>query len=199
MQDSDDIRYMVGALKALGVQLEEDWPNNRLTVTGCTGKFPNGDVELNLGNAGTAMRPLVAAVAAAGSGEYVLDGVERMRERPIGDLITGLQQLGAFCRIHGLNQTFSAMKDSTVGWVAALRAYLYPTLIVVMGLRSKRWLNNARQHMAACRCMLSFLGITCGTLTAIEHDTAQSGQHRCCVESMLCKTSTSHTVALIAA
>ena len=98
-QDSDDIRYMVGALKALGVELEEDWPSNRLTVTGCAGAFPNGNVDLNLGNAGTAMRPLVAAVAAAGNGKYVLDGVERMRERPIGDLISGLRQLGAPLRI----------------------------------------------------------------------------------------------------
>jgi 3-phosphoshikimate 1-carboxyvinyltransferase len=50
--------------------------------------------ELFLGNAGTAMRPLTAAVAAAGRGKFVLDGVARMRERPIQDLVDGLVQLG---------------------------------------------------------------------------------------------------------
>lgn len=59
----------------------------------CGGQFKT-DGELFLGNAGTAMRPLTAAVAAAGKGTYVLDGVARMRERPIQDLVDGLNQLG---------------------------------------------------------------------------------------------------------
>eukprot|EP00191_Tetraselmis_sp_GSL018_P024675 CAMPEP_0177625936 /NCGR_PEP_ID=MMETSP0419_2-20121207/30377_1 /TAXON_ID=582737 /ORGANISM="Tetraselmis sp., Strain GSL018" /LENGTH=214 /DNA_ID=CAMNT_0019126939 /DNA_START=60 /DNA_END=700 /DNA_ORIENTATION=+ len=88
--DSDDIRYMVGALKTLGVKLEEDWENCRMTVHGCAGRFPSEGAELFLGNAGTAMRPLTAAVAA----DFVLDGVPRMRERPIQDLVDGLTQLG---------------------------------------------------------------------------------------------------------
>jgi len=85
---------MVGALKALGVEIVEEWDKAQLTVTGCAGKFPEEGAELFLGNAGTAMRPLCAAVAAAGRGEYVLDGVARMRERPIQDLVDGLVQLG---------------------------------------------------------------------------------------------------------
>ncbi|CAM6100792.1 unnamed protein product [Calypogeia fissa] len=98
--DSDDVRYMVGALKTLGVSVEEDWSTNRAIITGCGGAFPAGkeekEIELFLGNAGTAMRPLTAAVAVAGGkAKYVLDGVPRMRERPIGDLVTGLKQLGA--------------------------------------------------------------------------------------------------------
>lgn len=85
---------MVGALKDLGIELEEDWANSKLTVRGCAGTFPSAGAELFLGNAGTAMRPLTAAVAAAGRGAFVLDGVERMRERPIADLVDGLVQLG---------------------------------------------------------------------------------------------------------
>lgn len=92
--DSDDIRYMVGALKVLGVELQEDWPNRKLIVKGCGGRFPSTGAELFLGNAGTAMRPLTAAVAAAGRGKFILDGVQRMRERPIQDLVDGLVQLG---------------------------------------------------------------------------------------------------------
>lgn len=70
--DSEDVRYMVAALKTLGYQVDEDRAANRCTVVGSSGIFPVAHtagedvVELFLGNAGTAMRPLTAAVAAAG-------------------------------------------------------------------------------------------------------------------------------------
>ncbi|KAL8268371.1 hypothetical protein R6Q59_002169 [Mikania micrantha] len=99
--NSDDVHYMLGALRALGLNVEENSQIKRATVEGCGGVFPVGkeakdEIQLFLGNAGTAMRPLTAAVTAAGgNSSYVLDGVPRMRERPIGDLVTGLKQLGA--------------------------------------------------------------------------------------------------------
>ncbi|KAF8113832.1 hypothetical protein N665_0045s0072 [Sinapis alba] len=99
--NSDDINYMLDALNKLGLNVERDSENNRAVVEGCGGIFPasldsKSDIELYLGNAGTAMRPLTAAVTAAGgNASYVLDGVPRMRERPIGDLVVGLKQLGA--------------------------------------------------------------------------------------------------------
>lgn len=68
-QDSDDIRYMVGALKALNVQLEERWEVGEMVVHGCGGRFNSPGAEMFLGNAGTAMRPLTAAVVAAGRGK----------------------------------------------------------------------------------------------------------------------------------
>ncbi|XP_031502185.1 3-phosphoshikimate 1-carboxyvinyltransferase 2-like [Nymphaea colorata] len=98
---SDDIHYMLGALRTLGLRVDEDRDMQRAIVEGCSGQFPVAknsakEVELFLGNAGTAMRPLTAAVVAAGGNtRYILDGVPRMRERPIGDLVSGLQQLGA--------------------------------------------------------------------------------------------------------
>lgn len=61
-------------------------------VRGSHGPFTSRKAHLHLGNAGTAMRPLVAALA-AGTGDYVLDGTDRMRERPIQDLVQGLQQV----------------------------------------------------------------------------------------------------------
>nr|AXH80377.1 5-enol-pyruvylshikimate-phosphate synthase [Conyza bonariensis]AXH80378.1 5-enol-pyruvylshikimate-phosphate synthase [Conyza bonariensis]AXH80379.1 5-enol-pyruvylshikimate-phosphate synthase [Conyza bonariensis]AXH80380.1 5-enol-pyruvylshikimate-phosphate synthase [Conyza bonariensis]AXH80381.1 5-enol-pyruvylshikimate-phosphate synthase [Conyza bonariensis] len=99
--NSDDVHYMLGALRALGLNVEENGAIKRAIVEGCGGVFPVGkeakdEIQLFLGNAGTAMRPLTAAVTAAGgNSSYVLDGVPRMRERPIGDLVTGLKQLGA--------------------------------------------------------------------------------------------------------
>ncbi|KFM24241.1 3-phosphoshikimate 1-carboxyvinyltransferase, chloroplastic [Auxenochlorella protothecoides] len=92
--DSEDIRYMVSALQQLNVQLEVDWDAKQIRVEGCGGRFNSTGAELFLGNAGTAMRPLTAALAAAGRGTFVLDGVPRMRERPIQDLVDGLRQLG---------------------------------------------------------------------------------------------------------
>ncbi|KAI4302792.1 hypothetical protein MLD38_038497 [Melastoma candidum] len=99
--NSDDVHCMLGALRTLGLNVEEDKALKRAVVEGCGGSFPVGkgskdEVQLFLGNAGTAMRPLTAAVTAAGGiASYILDGVPRMRERPIGDLVVGLKQLGA--------------------------------------------------------------------------------------------------------
>jgi 3-phosphoshikimate 1-carboxyvinyltransferase len=90
--DADDTRVMLAALGALGVAIERD--GNRVRIHGCAGVFPNRRADLDLGNAGTAMRPLTAALAFAG-GHYRLDGVARMRERPIGDLVDALNALGA--------------------------------------------------------------------------------------------------------
>lgn len=91
--DSADIRYMVDALKQLQVPIEEDRSANKLTITGIGGAFEKTREELFLGNAGTAMRPM-AGVLCAGKGTFILDGVARMRERPIKDLVDGMKQLG---------------------------------------------------------------------------------------------------------
>jgi 3-phosphoshikimate 1-carboxyvinyltransferase len=93
--DADDTRVMREALSALGVGLEA--VEGGLRVTGCAGRFPRSEARLFLGNAGTAFRSLTAALAFAG-GRYELDGVPRMRERPIGDLVDALNDLGARIR-----------------------------------------------------------------------------------------------------
>ncbi|MDO6640511.1 MULTISPECIES: 3-phosphoshikimate 1-carboxyvinyltransferase [unclassified Shewanella] len=93
--DSDDIRYMLASLKQLGVdyQLSE---NNTVCELQGLGKPITAEQaqSLFLGNAGTAMRPLCAALT-LGSGEFTLTGEPRMEERPIGDLVDALRQLGA--------------------------------------------------------------------------------------------------------
>lgn len=91
--DSDDTARMREALGALGIQMSAAGKGS-LRVVGCGGRFPVRRAELFLGNAGTAFRSLTAALAFAG-GEYVLKGVARMHERPIGDLVDTLQACGA--------------------------------------------------------------------------------------------------------
>lgn len=91
--DSDDTRYMLDALRKLGIDCKADGAHE-VSVRGASGVFPNKNAELFLGNAGTAFRPLTAALALSG-GEYRLSGVARMHERPIKDLVDALASLGA--------------------------------------------------------------------------------------------------------
>lgn len=90
---SDDTDRMLEALQVLGVAVVK-LGHNHYRVTGCNGNFPVKAADLFLGNAGTAFRPLTAALAFSG-GTYTLRGVARMHERPIGDLVDALRQLGA--------------------------------------------------------------------------------------------------------
>jgi 3-phosphoshikimate 1-carboxyvinyltransferase len=90
---SDDTQRMLESLTKLGIKLEQ-FGSNAWRVAGCAGNFPVKQAELFLGNAGTAIRPLTAALAVS-SGTYLLSGVARMHERPIGDLVDGLRQIGA--------------------------------------------------------------------------------------------------------
>ena len=99
--DSDDTKVMLDALAALGCTLERD--GRALKVTGLGGRLAVHDAKLFLGNAGTAMRPLAAALAvlaATQGGTFELSGVPRMHERPIGDLVDALRPLG--CTVEDL-------------------------------------------------------------------------------------------------
>ena len=89
--DSDDTRVMLSALRTLGCGIQQS--GNTVEITGLGGVLPVPSAKLFMGNAGTAMRPLTAALAVLG-GDFELSGVARMHERPIGDLVEALQQLG---------------------------------------------------------------------------------------------------------
>ncbi|QWE21634.1 3-phosphoshikimate 1-carboxyvinyltransferase [Polynucleobacter sp. AP-Kolm-20A-A1] len=91
--DADDTQVMRNALRQLGLSVT-DQENHVCVVEGCGGQFPVREADLFMGNAGTAIRPLTAALAMQG-GNYRLSGVARMHERPIRDLVDGLRQVGA--------------------------------------------------------------------------------------------------------
>ena len=98
--DSDDTRVMLQALRQLGCDVRVQ--GTSVSVTGLGGQRPAEQaIEFFMGNAGTAMRPLTAALALLG-GEFTLKGVPRMHERPIGDLVDALRALG--CHIDYLGQ-----------------------------------------------------------------------------------------------
>lgn len=90
---SDDTRYMAAALNQLGIKVVSDPAAQSFVVTGCGGVIPVDNAELFLGNSGTSVR-FLAAMVALGNGSFVLDGVPRMRERPIAPLMGALNELG---------------------------------------------------------------------------------------------------------
>jgi 3-phosphoshikimate 1-carboxyvinyltransferase len=90
---SDDTEVMLNALRSLGVQWSRQEGTQHYTVQGVDGAFPNAQADLFMGNAGTAIRPLTAALAVIG-GDYTVHGVARMHERPIGDLVDALNAAG---------------------------------------------------------------------------------------------------------
>ena len=89
--DSDDTRVMLDALRQLGCGVRQT--GTTVAIDGLDGQLPNREADLFMGNAGTAIRPLTATLAVLG-GNFKLHGVPRMHERPIGDLVDALRQLG---------------------------------------------------------------------------------------------------------
>ena len=94
--DADDTQIMRSALGALGVEIDTFELSGKVVsdVHGAKGAFAHSHADLFMGNAGTAIRPLTAALAILG-GEYHLHGVPRMHERPIRDLVDGLKAIGS--------------------------------------------------------------------------------------------------------
>ena len=95
--DSEDTQVMAAALNRLGIAVDRPASSDVLRVSGCGGRIPARAAELFLANSGTSIR-FLTAVCCLGSGTFRLDGVPRMRERPIEDLLEALRQLGADAR-----------------------------------------------------------------------------------------------------
>ena len=95
--DSQDTRVMIESLRRLDFEVDQDAGGCRTTVHGLSGRIPATSADLWLENSGTSIR-FLTSLCALGSGAYRLDGVERMRQRPIGDLVRALQPLGANVR-----------------------------------------------------------------------------------------------------
>src|SRR5688572_9053917 len=88
---------MVESLGRLGIRIESRDNGTSLIVHGCGGKIPAKQADLFVGNSGTTIR-FLTAMCTLGLGTFRLDGIERMRERPIGDLLDAMNQLGGNCR-----------------------------------------------------------------------------------------------------
>ena len=118
--ECDDTSHMLNALSILGAGIKHSDDSAYCEVTGLGGAFPEGEATLFLGNSGTTMRSLCAAIC-AGSGRYTLTGEPRMLERPIADLVDALRQVGAQIEYTGaegcppLDITARGLTGGTVG------------------------------------------------------------------------------------
>lgn len=95
--DSDDTRVMIEALRQLGLKVDHDPEASTIAIEGSGGRFPAREARMFVGNSGTSLRFLTAMVA-TGLGTFHLDGVPRMRERPVADLLMALNRLGSFAK-----------------------------------------------------------------------------------------------------
>ena len=144
--DSDDTRVMLDALAQLGLRHRAQ-AGNTLRITGLGGRLRTPRASLFLGNAGTAMRPLTAALSLLG-GEFELRGVPRMHERPIGDLVDALSQLGCHIdylgnpgypplRIHPVPQT-SLQLDAPIRVRGDVSSQFLTALLLALPLAARR-------------------------------------------------------------
>ncbi|MBC2731685.1 3-phosphoshikimate 1-carboxyvinyltransferase [Thiobacillus sp.] len=182
--DSDDTRVMLDALRALGVGVARVSDSDDYEITGVGGAFPVKQAELFLGNAGTAFRSLTAACALSG-GEYVLKGVARMHERPIGDLVDALRRLGA--RIDYLGQEgfpplkiYPAELEST-GWAGDttevrgnVSSQFLTGLLMALPLRQR----NTTIEVAGELISKPYIGITLAMLRRFGVEIARDGWQR---------------------
>ena len=177
--DSDDTRVMLDALRTLGVGVVRVSDSDDYEITGVGGAFPAKQAELFLGNAGTAFRSLTAACALSG-GEYVLKGVARMHERPIGDLIDALRRLGA--RIEYLGQEgFPPLKihpaeiaGDTTEVRGNVSSQFLTGLLMALPLRQR----NTTIEVMGELISKPYIGITLAMLRRFRVDIARDGWER---------------------
>ena len=120
---SEDTLVMIECLRQLGIKILESNDHTSLEVTGCAGAIPASQAKLLVANSGTTIR-FLTALSALGHGEFQLDGITRMRQRPIGDLIAALRQLGVVATADQDNQfpPVTVVGDGIPGGEATLRA-----------------------------------------------------------------------------
>ena len=118
---SDDSHYCSACLRQLGVEIIEDEADERFTVRGLGGKFTVQTAECFVGNSGTTAR-FITAAAALGHGDYHFDGVARMRQRPISELLVALRQLGATITAEGDRFPLTIHADGLRGGVTTIDA-----------------------------------------------------------------------------
>ena len=101
---SDDTEAMYSALMTLGIQIDRD--SNRWDIQGCGADWPLKHAQLQLGSAGTVARFLTAVLGMSGTGHWVLDASDQMRQRPIDSLLKILEECGCECDFHGQPYSF---------------------------------------------------------------------------------------------
>jgi 3-phosphoshikimate 1-carboxyvinyltransferase len=176
---SDDTQAMTSALRVLGIQIDVDESNRRITVYGRGGSIPAASANLDIGGAGTAMRFLSGFVT-LGAGRFRIDGNARMRQRPIGELLAAMRQLGVDARAEN-NDGYPPVvieKDSTAcaGGEVAIDASLSSQFASALLMPAPLWANGVRLTIIG-ETARPFIEMTCklmdrwGVGTSCDGDT----------------------------
>ena len=176
---ADDTRLMIDALRGLGVPVQVDEAAHRATVTGCAGRWPNAEASLYCGNAGTVLRFLTAACT-IDHGMYRLDGSPRMRERPIGDLVDSLRDLGAEIGYAGRNGfcpvTIRArrLRGGTLDCDDAVSSQHVSALLMAGALASDDVMLSLRRDPPS----RPYIGLTLGAMSAFGVEALEQDMRR---------------------
>ena len=167
---SDDTQYMSNALKQLGVEIEQDINGSEARIVGCSGQFPAPQADLFLGNSGTSVRFLTAALV-HGIGSFRLDGIERMRQRPIADLVEALRRWNVAVD-YELNNGFPPIKmtpNGRIGTHTAIKGsvssqFLSALMMAAVGSKEKSTISVlgdlvSRPYVKMTRSLMEAFGV----------------------------------------
>ena len=185
--DSDDTQAMIQALKKLGIEVQHDPLSQQILVQGQGGQLPNSTADLFIGNSGTTIRFLTSLLGFAG-GHYRLDGIERMRERPIGPLVNALNSLGAKVVAGSPNQCPPVAIDSnriSGGRVAIsgnISSQYLSGLMMAAPLADKDIVIEidgpliSKPYVAMTRSVMRSFGVECSISDSFDHVLIEGGQ-----------------------
>lgn len=184
---ADDTLRMIEALQKLGFDLSVDKPGKSISIEGLGSKIPNASAELFCGNSGTTIR-FLAALCAAGDGHYLLDGVERMRQRPIGELVEALRALGAAADYTGESgyppvRVGGGISGGTCRFSAS-QSSQYISAILMAAPLARNAVNmeligpvTSEPYVRMTLSMMQQFGITCRTLRTADNSAANRVIH----------------------
>ncbi len=176
--DSEDTRVMIAALEKLGIILNSFDAGRKLRVVGCSGKIPVGAADLFVANSGTTMRFLTALVS-LGHGVYRLDGVERMRERPIGDLVHAMRELGVRVQCEGSNNCPPVVVhgEGLAGGAATIRGEISSQFLSGLLLAAPYASKAIALQVAGTLVSLPYVEMTLRVMEAFGARTSASGNY----------------------
>ncbi|MBF6568528.1 MAG: 3-phosphoshikimate 1-carboxyvinyltransferase, partial [Candidatus Binataceae bacterium] len=148
---SDDTHQMIGALRQLGFTLEADAARGQIEIIGAGGTIPAAGANLSIGGAGTAMR-FLAAFATLGHGRFRLDGNHRMRQRPMGELLDALTQLGVRAFTEYGNRcppvVIERGREPFAGGSASIDASVSSQFVSALLMPAPLWRNGLELHIS---------------------------------------------------
>jgi 3-phosphoshikimate 1-carboxyvinyltransferase len=177
--DSEDTQVMVAALQRLGLRVAHAPLTETIAVEGTGGVIPVQDAELFVGNSGTTMRFLTAMLAAC-HGRFRLDGVERMRERPIADLLDALRQLGAAveCAANAGYPPLLVTANGLSGGVARIRGDVSSQFLSGLLMASPYAARDVDLHVDGDLVSQPYVTMTLGVMSAFGIQVEQGNSRR---------------------